>query len=89
VENKNSDMTKEEILRKHLQKNEHHSDKLPDMFTRFLIYDAMDEYAQQQLKILNMPVVSNNEVVVCDNCGCQPTVIYLTTSGRFCEKCKP
>lgn len=31
----------------------------------------------------------NDEVTVCDRCGSRTTVINLTTSGRFCEKCKP
>ena len=24
----------------------------------------------------------------CDCCGCHPTVLYTTSIGRFCEKCK-
>ena len=38
--------SKEEILKSHLKENEHHGDKTPDLFTCFLIYDAMDEYAK-------------------------------------------
>ena len=37
---------KEVILKKYTGKNEHHKDKTPDLFTCFLIYDAMEEYAR-------------------------------------------
>jgi len=36
---------------------------------------AMEEYLQEQLKILNIPVVSNNEVAVCPQCGCNKTTV--------------
>jgi len=80
-------MTKEEILRKHLQENEHHSDKLPDMFTRFLIYDAMDEYAQQQLKILNIPVVVGRSEQLCLACNKEPATHGIGQTKTVCGKC--
>lgn len=27
--------------------------------------------------------------LTCDNCGCRPNTIYITSKGRFCERCKP
>ena len=27
--------------------------------------------------------------LTCDSCGCHPNVIYTTSKGRFCERCKP
>jgi len=27
--------------------------------------------------------------VTCDNCGCHPNIINYTSTGRFCEACKP
>jgi hypothetical protein len=27
--------------------------------------------------------------LTCDSCGCHPNVIYKTSKGRFCERCKP
>ena len=34
-------------------------------------------------------VVGQSEQLACDNCGCHPNVIYTTSKGRFCERCKP
>jgi hypothetical protein len=34
-------------------------------------------------------VVGQSEQLVCDSCGCHPNVIYTTSKGRFCERCKP
>ena len=55
---------------------------------------------QAQLKVWNESeqekAVKNNAVLplvmgelTCDNCGCHPNVIYTTSKGRFCERCKP
>ena len=43
--------------------------------------------AEQQVKNLNIPAVMGE--LTCDNCGCHPNVIYTTSKGRFCERCKP
>ena len=32
---------------------------------------------------------NNIDEITCDSCGCHPNVIYQTSKGRFCEKCKP
>ena len=45
------------------------------------------ELAEQQVKNLNIPAVMGE--LTCDSCGCHPNVIYTTSKGRFCEKCKP
>jgi len=34
-------------------------------------------------------VVGQSEQLACDSCGCHPNVIYTTSKGRFCERCKP
>ena len=43
--------------------------------------------AQQQVKNLNIPAVMVE--LTCDHCGCHPNVIYTTSKGRFCARCKP
>ena len=51
------------------------------------IKELRKELAEQQVKNLNIPVVMGE--LTCDNCGCPPNVIYTTSKGRFCERCKP
>ncbi len=62
------DTTKEEILQKHLNEIPHFS-KSPDMYTRFLIYNAMDEFAkcyhEQKLNIHSVMQGLPN----CPKCG--------------------
>jgi len=55
---------------------------LPDQMK--FIEIAMDEYAQQQLKILNIPVVSNS---VCPNCGDSSTIGVSGMADIKCPKC--
>ena len=45
------------------------------------------EYHDSEVKKLNIPAVMGE--LTCDSCGCQPNVIYTTSKGRFCERCKP
>ena len=40
-----------------------------------------------KVKNLNIPAVMGE--LTCDSCGCHPNVIYTTSKGRFCERCKP
>lgn len=77
-------MTKEQILQKHFTAEFGH-----DGHGEFMQYilDAMEEYAQQQVKNMNIPAVMGE--LTCDSCGCHPNVIYTTSKGRFCERCKP
>ena len=42
---------------------------------------VMEEYAQQQVKNLNIPAVMGE--LTCDSCGCHPNVIYTTSKGRL------
>ena len=56
-------------------------------YTQFL--EEMVTELQQQVKLFAIPVVSNNEVAVCDNCGCHPTVLYTSEFGRYCVRCNP
>ena len=51
------------------------------------IKEIRKEVAEQQVKNLNIPAVMGE--LTCDNCGCHPNVIYTTSKGRFCERCKP
>ena len=51
------------------------------------IKELRKELAEQQVKNLNIPAVMDE--LTCDNCGCHPNVIYTTSKGRFCERCKP
>ena len=45
------------------------------------------ELTERQVKNLNIPAVMGE--LTCDSCGCHPNVIYTTSKGRFCERCKP
>ena len=45
------------------------------------------EYHDSEVKKLNIPAVMGE--LTCDSCGCHPNVIYTTSKGRFCERCKP
>jgi hypothetical protein len=49
------------------------------------IVSLMEEYAALRIH----DVVGQSEQLVCDSCGCRPNVIYTTSKGRFCERCKP
>jgi len=52
-------------------------------------YDKVAEHfnnAQQQLKILNIPVVSNNEVSVCANCRYNDSDKYHDI--MYCRECR-
>ena len=73
-------MTKEEILQKHCPfKNVSGN---TEYFTKEVI-DAMEEYAQQQVKNLNIPAVIKS---VCDNHGER---IYNEETGIvYCSLCK-
>ena len=53
----------------------------------------MEEWIRQQereglkeFNKLNLPVVSNNEVTVCGNCG--STWVIKTYDGYWCKHCK-
>ena len=78
--------TKEEVLKHYVAEYwQQQIDEKHPLMTQVLM--AMDEYAQQQVKNLNIPAVMGE--LTCDNCGCHPNVIYTTSKGRFCERCKP
>ena len=51
------------------------------------IAEQLNEHVQHEVKNLNIPAAMGE--LTCDNCGCHPNVIYITSKGRFCEKCKP
>jgi len=49
--------------------------------------EMLDRIETEALRIHD--VVGRSEQLVCDSCGCHPNVIYTTSKGRFCERCKP
>jgi hypothetical protein len=51
-----------------------------------IISKTLDE---NKIKNCSIPVIGQSEQLKCDNCKCTPTVIYHTSSGRFCEACRP
>ena len=71
--------TKEQILKS----QEYLSYFLSEKCER-LILDAMEEYAQEVVKNLNIPVAIKS---VCQHCKSEPTEIN-TVRFWFCEKCK-
>lgn len=58
--------TAEEILKKHCSANNHHSDKTPELFTRWLIYDAMQEYATQQTSEMQKQLAAYEVIITND-----------------------
>ena len=68
------ELTKEQILEEELSEDIleiiEQKDKPEELryFKRYIL-DAMERYAQQQVKNLNIPAVSNNEVAVFCDCG--------------------
>ena len=71
-------MTKDEILRKHEDLNEYH---LHDVDREFII-QAMQEYADQQLRLYN--VVGRSEQLVCDTCK-SGLINYPEINRRTCR----
>ncbi len=51
------------------------------------VIEWMEGYAQERVKNCSIPAVMGE--LTCDSCGCHPNVIYTTSKGRFCERCKP
>lgn len=49
--------------------------------------EMLDRIETEALRIHD--VVGRSEQLACDSCGCHPNVIYTTSKGRFCERCKP
>jgi hypothetical protein len=53
-------------------------------------FEDLVDVVQGVVKKCSIPaVVGQSEQLVCDSCGCHPNVIYTTSKGRFCERCKP
>jgi hypothetical protein len=76
------DMTNEEKLSKALQdfKTKYSSVTSADLQTFIIGW-------QEAVKNCFIPDVMGE--LTCDSCGCHPNVIYRTSMGRFCERCKP
>lgn len=51
------------------------------------IWKVLSGELKQALRIHD--VVGQSEQLVCDQCKCHPTVLHNTTTGRFCDACKP
>ena len=49
---------------------------------RYAMMRYAEIYHDREVKKLNEPAVSNNEVAVCDACGCEKTIIL-----KKCSKC--
>ena len=74
--------TKEEILEGKCRLNDCYLD---DRYKTTAL-EAMKEYAQQQVKNLNIPAVSNNEVSVCSPCD---DIKCTSRYSLFCKtKCE-
>lgn len=58
-----------------------------DMFKAFITQDEFSNLADDLVKLFAIPDVMGE--LTCDSCGCHPNVIYTTSKGRFCERCKP
>lgn len=58
-----------------------------DMFKAFITQDEFVDLAEEIVKLFAIPDVMGE--LTCDSCGCHPNVIYTTSKGRFCERCKP
>jgi hypothetical protein len=54
---------------------------LLDEKTRRFLIAAIDKNFQEHERLCGFNT--------CDGCKCHPTVIHSTTTGRFCENCKP
>lgn len=77
-------MNKIDILRKHIGSDDFYDLNGTEMLNKILA--AMDEYAEEKTKNLNAINIIN--LYAYDNCGCHPNVMYITSNGRFCERCK-
>ena len=78
-------MNKVDIVRKHIGNDDFYDINGTPLLTKILA--AMDEYTQHQVKNCSIPAIIGE--LACDSCSCHPTVIYATSKGRFCERCKP
>ena len=79
-------MTAREILLKHV--NEGTSErvkKLNEIVDWSMFIAAMEEYAEQQVKLLVTPAVSNNEVAVCEKKNCtEPVYEFGLCFKHYC-----
>ena len=75
-----ADTTKEEKMAMYM--------KLPKKQIAEMLINCNDIItALTQAKNCAIPAVMGE--LTCDSCGCHPNVIYTTSKGRFCERCKP
>ena len=77
---------------------EEHETEIAYWAGRLIGYDQAWEVAEEIMETIKKAqnqalrihdVVGRSEQLVCDSCGCHPNVIYTTSKGRFCERCKP
>ena len=77
---------------------EEHETEIAYWAGRLIGYDQAWEVAEEIMETIKKAqnqalrihdVVERSEQLVCDSCGCHPNVIYTTSKGRFCERCKP
>jgi len=78
-------MIQEKLKELELQLNYICYDK--ELITRLSkVWDAYYDL-KSEVKKLNIPAVIGE--LTCYSCGSHPNVIYTTSNGRFCERCKP
>jgi formate dehydrogenase maturation protein FdhE len=81
-------MTKKDLIKKILELGKEL--EKADGFDAIMIVNDMEIEVDNYIKQLpTQNVVQQSEQLVCDSCGCHPNVIYTTSKGRFCERCKP
>ena len=44
---------------------------------------------EHEIACKNLVKTNIKHELLCDHCGCHPTVFYNTNRGMFCVKCKP
>ena len=81
-------MTRKDLIEKIMKVAEHY--KNGDLYATGAMGDIgilIDDYTETVVKNCSIPAVMGE--LTCDSCGYHPNVIYTTSKGRFCEKCKP
>lgn len=80
-------MTKEEILNDTVRctiEEDADLDNPENFYFKYTdVLEAMEKYAQEQVKLFAIPAVSNNEVAVCRDCGKK-----WTPQNWYCPSCE-
>lgn len=76
-------MTAEELYRKEFG----NADSIPKESVIRLLKHFAKALKIEREQASHIPTIMGE--LTCDSCGCRPNVIYTTSKGRFCERCKP